>query len=174
MLPCCQRHLHYSLSNAATWFVLELFIILVYMSFWNSSFLFCMLIGYRPFGPFYYCPVTFFKGGIPHPTICTLRILYCCCRAKSPSCSNFLAKIGFNIAEPDDSLNLWGTHGITNCLTRKCLPSFPVLCFDLIWLQKIPFSPWSRETRYMSVLCTYGRISIWVEYFWLQSQSSNL
>ena len=46
MLPCCHRHLHYSLSNAATWFVLELFIILVYMSFWNSSFLFCMLIGY--------------------------------------------------------------------------------------------------------------------------------
>ena len=55
MLPCCQRHLHYSFSNAATWLVLELFIILVYMSLWNSSFLFCMLIGYRPFGPFYCC-----------------------------------------------------------------------------------------------------------------------
>ena len=74
MLPWIQRHLHDSLSNTATWFVLELFILLVYLLFWNTSFLFCVLIGYQPFVPWarsggvWRPPMTATAVGGTHPT----------------------------------------------------------------------------------------------------------
>ena len=56
MLPCCQRHLHYSFSNAATWFVLgtlhysgvyvtlELFILVLYAHWLPTIWSFLLLV----------------------------------------------------------------------------------------------------------------------------------
>ena len=72
-------------------------------------------------------------------------------------------------------LNTFGYRAnlVTGCHKQIFVHVFPTFGRDLSTFWSIPLHETPQTVRYMSVVYAYQSISVCVEYFWLQSQSSN-
>ena len=72
-------------------------------------------------------------------------------------------------------LNTFGYRAnlVTGCHKQIFVHVFPTFGRDLSTFWSIPLDETPQTVRYMSVVYAYRSISVCVEYFWLQSQSSN-
>ena len=72
-------------------------------------------------------------------------------------------------------LNTFGYRAnlVTGCHKQIFAHVFPTFGRDLSAFWSIPLHKTPQTVRYMSVVYAYRSISVCVEYFWLQSQSSN-